>query len=401
MASIKIILRKEIKKDGTSPLAIRVTKDRKTAYIYLEYSINAKDWDEKAQRVKSTYPSSARLNNYLIKKLAEATNNSLELETIKEHVTAKAVSNKIKPRGSDTFFNQADLYVAQLKLDRKFKQWTNTRSNVGHIKEFLKTDISFAELTPSVLERFKGYLINTHKVSERTAINHWVTIRSIFANAIKLGSCDPKYYPFGKGKVKIKFPNSKKIGLTLAEVNKIENAELDGKAHHARNLWLISFYFAGIRVSDVLKLKWSDFQDGRLYYTMGKNNKVDSLKVSAKVSSILEEYKAQRESKSDLIFPELRDVDISDKFETDRTIASKVNSIDKLLRSKVREAAELTKPLSMHISRHTFGNLSGDKIPIQMLQKLYRHSDIKTTIGYQSCFINKDTDDALEAVIGF
>ena len=41
-----------------------------------------------------------------------------------------------------------------------------------------------------------------------------------------------------------------------------------------------------------------------------------------------------------------------------------------------------------------------DKIPIQMLQKLYRHSDITTTINYQQSFINKDTDDALEAVIG-
>jgi hypothetical protein len=34
-----------------------------------------------------------------------------------------------------------------------------------------------------------------------------------------------------------------------------------------------------------------------------------------------------------------------------------------------------------------------------MLQKLYRHSDLKTTIGYQSNFIHKSADDALDAVI--
>lgn len=55
----------------------------------------------------------------------------------------------------------------------------------------------------------------------------------------------------------------------------------------------------------------------------------------------------------------------------------------------------------MHISRHTFGNISGDKIPIQMLQKLYRHTSITATIGYQSNFIHKDVDEALNAVIGF
>lgn len=36
-----------------------------------------------------------------------------------------------------------------------------------------------------------------------------------------------------------------------------------------------------------------------------------------------------------------------------------------------------------------------------MLQKLYRHTDIKTTIGYQANFIHKDVDEALGAVVGF
>lgn len=55
----------------------------------------------------------------------------------------------------------------------------------------------------------------------------------------------------------------------------------------------------------------------------------------------------------------------------------------------------------MHIARHSFGNISGDRIPIQMLQKLYRHSSITTTIQYQSNFIQKDADDALDKVVNF
>ncbi len=74
--------------------------------------------------------------------------------------------------------------------------------------------------------------------------------------------------------------------------------------------------------------------------------------------------------------------------------------IDKFLRKDVAPAAKIDKKLTMHIARHTFGNISGDKIPIQMLQKLYRHSSITTTISYRSNFIYKDADDALDAVIG-
>ncbi|WP_407654015.1 hypothetical protein [Aquimarina gracilis] len=53
----------------------------------------------------------------------------------------------------------------------------------------------------------------------------------------------------------------------------------------------------------------------------------------------------------------------------------------------------------MHIARHNFGNIAGDNIHPLMLQKLYRHSDLKTTINYQENFIHKPADDALENVI--
>lgn len=400
MASIKIVLRKEIKADGTSPLAIRITKDRKTSYIYLEYSLKEKDWDKESQRVKKSHPNSTRLNNYLIKQLAEATNSSLELETVKPTASARAVSQKIKPKSGTSVFLQADLYISRLKEDGKFNRWNSEKSNVKHLKEFLKHDVAFQDITIPVLERFKSYLIGKKNVSERTAINNWVTVRSIFSQAIKESTCDPKYYPFGKGKLKIKFPDSKKIGLNKDEVTQIETAVLDKDANHARNLWLISYYFAGMRVSDVLRLVWSDFQDGRLYYTMGKNKKGDSLKVSDKVLNILRQYEGIREEDSELIFPDLRRVGLENPFETQRIIASRINAIDRLLREKVAPAAYISKPLTMHIARHTFGNISGDRIPIQMLQKLYRHTDIKTTIGYQANFIHKDVDEALDAVIG-
>jgi site-specific recombinase XerD len=67
---------------------------------------------------------------------------------------------------------------------------------------------------------------------------------------------------------------------------------------------------------------------------------------------------------------------------------------------KLANEVGIEKKVTCHIARHSFGNISGDKIPVQMLQKLYRHSDITTTINYQQSFINKDTDDALALVIG-
>lgn len=401
MASIKIVLRKEVKKDGSSPLAIRITKDRKTSYIYTGYTIFEKDWDAEGERVRKSHPNSVRLNNYLLGRKFDAQNQSLELEMVQADVSAKTVRKKIKPISKGSVFEQADLYLLRLKKDKKYNRLQAEAPRVKYIKQYLKQDIPFSEFTIGAIRRFVAWLKAERNVSERTASNYLALIRSIFSQAIEEKVCEVKYYPFGKGKISIKFPESKKIGGNLDDVSAIEAIDLsDSPAeHHARNIWLFSFYFAGMRVSDVLRLKWTDFQNGRLFYAMGKNNKVDSLMVPAKAMHILNEYRAQKDE-TDLVFPELKGLPKSaDRYAIQVRIKTKLGPINRNLKEVARKA-NVTKTISMHISRHTFGNLSGDTIPVQMLQKLYRHSSISTTIGYQASFINKSADDALQAVIG-
>ena len=394
---------KEVKKDGTSPLAIRITKDRKSSYIYLEYSVNEKDWDNINQRVRKSHPNSVRLNNFLATKVAEATNTSLEIETEKKEVSSRAVRQKIKPQGGLTFFGQAEIFIKNLKESGKYNRVVADEPRLRHFKEFLGgSDIAFNDITVALLTRFSAYLKGTRKVKDRTVMNYLILIRTIYNQAIAGNLADQKNYPFGKGKIVIKFPDSLKLGLSVQEVEKMEALELEPGSlpEHSRNLWLFSFYFAGMRVSDILRLRWSDFQNDRLFYAMGKNAKGGSLAVSEKAIKILAKYKKDN-GIDDLVFPELNVVeDFSNKYEVQRKISYAVKKLDKYLQDVAKEAG-VTQKLTMHIARHTFGNISGDKIPVQMLQKLYRHSSITTTIGYQSNFIHKDADDALKAVINF
>lgn len=399
--TVKIVLRKKQKNNDTYPLAIRITKDRKSSFIHTGYYISEKDWDSSNERVKKSNPNSTRLNNFLLAKKVEANNQSLELETTQPDVTAKAVRKKIKPSANGSVFAQADLYISRLKKDKKYNQLQAEEPRVKYLKQFLKDDIAFSDFTMPVIKRFKAWLKSDRGVSERTASNYLALIRSIFSLAIEEKVCDSKYYPFGKGKISIKFPESKKVGGNLEDVAAIEVVDLSDspKQHHARNLWLFSFYFAGMRVSDVLRLKWADFQNDRLFYAMGKNNKVDSLRVPEKAMQILAQYRNSKDE-TDLVFPELKGVEkLDDIVAVQVRIKTKLGPINRNLK-EVAKKAKVKKTISMHISRHTFGNLSGDKIPVQMLQKLYRHSNISTTIGYQSSFINKSADDALDAVIG-
>lgn len=404
MASVKIVLRKKPNKEAKLPLCIQIVKDRKNSLIYLGQYLSPKDWDKTKQVVKKSHPNHEALNIFLLKKITETNNRFLELETRKAHSTSKTIRNKLKSKDLSTFIGQSDVYLENLKRAGKYNRFSSEKPRINRFKEFLNgDDILFQDITVPLLNRFRAYLKGTRKISERTIINHLVVIRSIFSQAIKDNIVEQKYYPFGKDKIRIKFPDSIKISLSIEEVKKIEEAELkDGSSlDHARNLWLLSFYFAGMRISDLLRLKWSDINKDRLSYKMGKNDKAGSLKMPEKAIRILSEYKSKTENNGEFIFNHLDSVsNYSDLFDVQKKISNATKTIDEALQ-KLAGKLEIDKKLTMHIARHTFGNLSGDRIPIQMLQKLYRHTSITTTIGYQSYFINQDTDEALNSVINF
>ena len=133
---------------------------------------------------------------------------------------------------------------------------------------------------------------------------------------------------------------------------------------------------------------------------MGKNLKQVDMKVPQMAQLILDMYKTQQVSADDLVFPELKALpNLDDRFEVEKLIANCICCIDKLLTKKVAPKAGIRANITIHIARHSFGAISGDTIAITTAQKLFRHSDIATTIGYINNFIHKD--DALDAVVNF
>ena len=63
-SSIKVILRKKANKQGLFPLAVRITKNRKTTYLYIGHYIAIKYWDEGNREVRKSHPNSIRSVSY-------------------------------------------------------------------------------------------------------------------------------------------------------------------------------------------------------------------------------------------------------------------------------------------------------------------------------------------------
>jgi integrase len=151
----------------------------------------------------------------------------------------------------------------------------------------------------------------------------------------------------------------------------------------------------------VLKTKWDDFKNGRLYYVMGKNNKPVSIEIPERAKKILAYYEPFKEENQGFVFPALKEADLSDPIDIEIKLQTAINVYGRYVQ-EIANKAKISKSVSPHIARHTFGNLAGDQISPQLLQAIYRHSDIKTTMNYQQHWMNKDKlDGAIQKVVNF
>jgi integrase len=133
---------------------------------------------------------------------------------------------------------------------------------------------------------------------------------------------------------------------------------------------------------------------------MNKNEKPLSLKIPEKATVILDKYKKHKKLNNGYIFPFLSNADQNSHEDIFKKTRNASRLFNKYLK-RIATMCDIDKNISNHIARHSFGNIAGDKIHPLMLQKLYRHSDLKTTLNYQANFIHKEADDALDSVINF
>ena len=405
MATIKALLWKKVNKAGQCTIAIRITKNRKSTYIHTGQKIEPKYWDDVKDKVKKSHPNSNRLNNFISSKIVEINNSLLGIESDHKSISQiaeikKTISGKYN---GHSFYTFAEFYFKELDKNKKFSRINSERPLLNRIKKYPKAKgLNFADINPFFLRGFISHLRSSeNSVGERSIVNTLIFIRTLYNRATQQNIISKENYPFGNsdGKIKIKIPQSIKIGLTSDEIRSIENLDLSNhpKQYHTRNVFLFSFYLAGMRVADVIKMSWANIQGDRIYYTMNKNQKNLSLKIHDKLQKILDEYKLDKTSNTDYIFPELKEATKNPK-DILRVTKTANKRLNRYL-GQIADKAEIDKKITMHVSRHSFGNISGDTIPLQVLQKLYNHSDIKTTIQYQQNFMNKDLDDALNNVI--
>ncbi|MBK8369619.1 MAG: integrase catalytic domain-containing protein [Bacteroidetes bacterium] len=151
-----------------------------------------------------------------------------------------------------------------------------------------------------------------------------------------------------------------------------------------------------MRVSDVLKLKWKYIDKTHINLTIKKTGSQLSIKIPDKAFKIIEKYKPKKVEKDNYIFPMLPNgLKEDDLVLLDTEISGATAYINKNLKT-IAEKAKIGKPLSFHISRHTWATRALRKgISIDKVSKLMGHAQIKETQIYAK-IVNEELDKAMD-----
>lgn len=219
-------------------------------------------------------------------------------------------------------------------------------------------------------KKLKDYSIINYLGCLRNALNMAVREDVIADNPImKLSAQD-----------KVKAPESQREYLTVEEVQQLEAT--DSPYPHIKQAFLFACY-TGLRCSDVRSITWGKIvKDGekyRLHTVMFKTKRPFYIPLSKKAM----QWMPERGDKTDdeLIF---------------ENIPVQVNT--KLYLQPWLDKAGITKPITFHCSRHTFGTmmltLGAD---IYTTSKLMGHTKVEVTQIYAK-IINKKKDDAVSLI---
>ena len=268
------------------------------------------------------------------------------------------------------------------------------------LKAFTGRDtLRFSELNVTFLTGFKRHLREECKNGPSTIAKDFQVFRSVVKEAVRLRLMEPSDNPFPY--VKTPTQPAAKTKLTYEQVEKIAMLDLPHGTPLclSRDVFLFAFYLAGMRFSDVCRIRWSGVKSGRISYVMAKTSRPASLPLRPEAAAILERYRSDAARDSDYVFPLLRaGIDDRDEFIVRRRIGSMNAVVNKYLK-QVAEMASIEENISTHVSRHSFADYARRmKISLFDIMQLLGHSSLRITQQYLASFDQESKDAAFEQI---
>lgn len=403
MATSRIILfASKTLKDGTHPIMLRVTKDRKRKHLSLGYSCKSNQWDKNRCRFNSRYrDKDTRDSHNLIlvsyeKKAASVLDEfAKEFKDFSLDEFERKFIGAVKKITVESFFS----YKADELLKNNRVGYADVfRYTKNAVRRFHKGDLRFNEITSQFLNGFESYLIGTGCSGNSISV-YMRTFRTLYNEAIKQGFAKIEQYPF-KSKLN---PNgydvsaveqkTAKRAINKFDIEKIK--ALDITVHpeliNAKNLFLFSFYNRGMNFTDIAYLTEDNIHGDRLIYSRKKTRgkKTISIRIRPEVKEIIDFY-----FNGKYLFPILDD----NVYKTSAQKKTRIKTALKKFNQDLKDIAEICEipiKLTSYVARHSYATiLKKSGVSTSVISEGLGHNSEKTTQIYLDSFENDVLDQA-------
>ena len=390
-------------KDGTFPLMLRVTKDRKRKYVSLGLSLHEKFWDFEKSKPKRNCPNKEQIERLIAAKTAEYNDLIVEMTSQQREYTVETlVSHFHNQVRCATVVELYDKLIDDMKRGGKLGNAGVYKYSRTSLLKFTgqRLQIPFSDLDAVWLRRYENWL-RTSGCGDTTISQLFRTLRSVFNKAVELQLVKRDYYPFDVYKVSKFDTRTKKRAITKEDVRKVIALDLSQgypSERLARDIFVFSYFGAGINFADIALLKYGNVRDGRVQYVRKKTGKPINFLLTEEMRNIIVKYQRQGQTDEDYIFPILdRRVHRTEQQRYDRTHKVLTNTNRWLRKIGQRVGIE---HLTTYVARHTFATvLKRSGVNIAIISESLGHSDLSTTQIYLDSFENSQIDAAMQNLL--
>ena len=251
-----VILWKRLKSDRKGTVSLRVVKGKARSYKSLSITIPETDWNDRTQRVRASNADADEYNATIVRKLAELA----------------SVGNETKDVAAATgdFITYCQTFIASLSsLGTRNKYTTILNKLRGFLRSRGEQGLPFADVTPDMMRQLQQHLLK--QVTRNVANNYMKVFNRFLKAAIKERRCNYDVNPF----ISIDYTNAQKNHKTLSErdIKAFRTVTLPDRLQRAQRAFIVQLLAQGMRVSDMMLLRWSDVTTDGINYTMFKTGK--------------------------------------------------------------------------------------------------------------------------------
>ncbi|MBD2705370.1 site-specific integrase [Spirosoma sp. BT702] len=404
-ALVKVILYKsKTLADGSHPLMVRITKDRQRKYVSTGLSLQLKHWDDKKAEPRRNCPDRLLVEASINKWKAKFTEAASDLKQEEKPFSALRVAAKAaKSVRKVSVLGFIDEYNDRLNKEKRM----GTASTVRDIRRALvryETDegrspekLLFTEVTPGYLDDFRSTLAE-RGLAETSMAVYFRTLRLVYNQAIKRGLVHDKHYPFREFKVSQFDLRTRKRAISKEEIGRIVDLKPEtARLQLARDLFVFSYYGAGINFVDMAYLTWNDVQNGRLRYERKKTGHLFNFKLSVIAQQILDYYRPLTYKGIDAyVFPILD----RHRHQTPKQVDNRIHKILGQVNPDLKVIAQMAGVevvLTTYVARHSFATaLKYSGVATAVISEAMGHQTESITQTYLASFENELIDEAFD-----